>query len=362
MQRTSFFYTLLVLFIFCGNGFSQSKSSLSLKQIYHRQVDGFPNTPRLIKVGASGGSIDFDVEYSASRSLCAETYRFQWKFDQDMSNLSYETSPTFYGFELQTKVLNGDCGEIKPWRNPFVVAVANDQSSSSLLNEQGYDMMGFAKGISGGSGERLFFRDDNWVRLQQARQGFIRNRFYTKRDINSYGRYTWFKFTIVGNSNDGNQNHSFQYEIVYVYEIQDAPEYLNYKTLTLGTPRVNPNASGENGEPAIAVQIPGELARSSGQQFRLQVRFEDSAERPLKGNPGDPYYVDNRGNALSVSPLYFIPPDPYLLDQIQVFMPYRSLASTRRGQTIFLYGELWIDGNVVARSPKVPLQLSRGGN
>lgn len=335
---------------------AQNRSSLSLKQIYHRQLDGFPNPPRMVKTSPSGGSIDFDVSYAASSSLCTETYRFQWKFDEEMSFLAYENTPTYYNFELSTKVLNGNCGQVRPWRNPFVVAAANDQSSSPILDEQGYDMRVMARGISGGSGERLFFRDDDWVRFQEARQGFLRGRFFTKRDNNSYGRYTWFKFTIVGNSNDGNNNHSFQYEIVYVYEIMDAPDYQNVNNLTLGIPQVRTNASDENGDPAIGVRIPGELAGSSGKQFRMQIRFEDSQGQPLKGKAGDPYYTDNRGNALAVSPLYFVPPNSYLLDQIEVYVPYRSLPKTR--QTVYLFGELWIDGAIVARSPKVPVQLS----
>ena len=97
-----------------------------------------------------------------------------------------------------------------------------------------------------------------------------------------------------------------------------------------------------------------------GQQFRIQVRFEDASERPLKGKPGDPYHTDPRGNALSQSSLYYIPPDPYALDRIQVFMPYAALPNLPRGSTLYLFGELWIDGSVVARSPKVP--ISTGGS
>ena len=277
-----------------------------------------------------------------------------------MRFLEYTNSPTFYDFEIRTQRINGSCGEIQPWRNPFVVAVANDVSNSSILAEQGYDEVSMAKGIMGGTGERLFIRDDEWVRFNQARQGFTRGRFYTQKDNNSYGKYSWFKFTIIGNSNHPDSQASFQYEVVYVYDVVGAPQYTNVNTLTLDIPKVEYGGLDANGRSGVWVRVPGELAPESGKQFRVQARFESSTGQVLQGNGIDQNFIDNKGNATAISPLYFVPPGPYDLEQIAIWVPYYALQSRSgpKRRLVYMFTELWVDGKVVARSPKVPLQLN----
>lgn len=349
-------FTLLLLF--CVSMIHAQQSSLSLKQIVHRPLGGFKKTPRLVKVDANGGLIDFDITYNA-RGACTETYRLSWKFDENMRFLRYNDQANYYGFELKTEQLNGNCGSIQPWRNPFVVSVANDISSSPILMEQGYDEVQMAKGIFGGTGERIFFRDDEWVRFNQARQGYMRSRFYTKKDNNSYGKYTWFKFTIVGNSNAQNPDASFQYEVVYVYEINKELEYTNINTLTLGIPILRSGIGGPNSTRGFDIRVPGELAANSGKQFQLFAFFETQDGQQLRGNPGMPQYTDNRGFAISESELFLVPPEPYRLEQVALWMPYSALNLSNRSLTgVYAYVELWIDGKVAARSPKVAI---RGG-
>ena len=352
------FTLLLICFVSFNINLPGQGRNLSLKHVVHRPIEGYTNPARLVKADARGGAIDFDVTY-ANGGLCTETYRVQWKFDQDMSFLKYEENSNYYDFEIRTQVINGNCGKIQPWRNPFVIAVANDVSTSSILMEQGYDEVSMAQGIFGGSSDRLFTRDDEWVRFNQARQGFVRGRFHTKKDLNSYGKYTWFKFTIIGNSNHTDPKASFQYEIVYVYDVNGAPDYVNVNTLTLDIPEVVQNQVDQEGRKGMWVRVPGELAPQSGKQFRLQARFETSTGQELKGNNLDQTYVDNRGYASAVSPLYFIPPGPYRLEQIALWVPYYALQSNARNrqQLIYVFMELWVDGKIAARSPKVPIQV-----
>ncbi len=326
-----------------------------LKQIIHRPIPGFTKTARLVKADTRGGTIDFDVNYLVNGATCTETYRLQWKFDQDMSILAYRDQSVDYGFEVRTQVLNGNCGKIQPWRNPFVVAVANDVSSSSIIDEQGYDEVSIADGIIGGSGARIFFRNDDWVRFNQARQGFLRGRFSTRNDRNSYGKYSWFKFTIVGNSNAQDPKASFQYEIVYTYDIVNPPQYVNYNTLTLERPSINRGIGGPEGRRGINIRVAGELAASSGKEFHLEAHFEDAQGRSLKANPSIPPLSDKGGNAVVKSAPYLVPPNDYRLEQISLWMPFVGLnrSQLQRNQAVYVYVELWIDGEATARSPKV---------
>jgi hypothetical protein len=350
---------ITLFLLFCVSTLSAQSNALSLKQIVHRPLDGFKKVPRVVKVDANGGSIDFDITYGAGGSTCTETYRLTWKFDENMRFLRYTNQPAFYDFEVQTQRINGNCGPIQPWRNPFVVAVANDLSNSPILSEQGYDEVQMAKGLYGGTGDRIFFRDDEWVRFNQARQGFMRGRFFSKKDNNSYGKYTWFKFTIVGNSNLADPTASFQYEVVYVYEIPDAPQYENRNTLTLGIPILRSGIGGPQNTRGFDIRVPGELAANSGEQFQLYAFFETQSGEPLRGNSSLPQYTNLRGFATTESELFLVPPEPYRLEQIALWMPYAALNLSNRSLTgIYTYVELWIDGTVAARSPKVAI---RGG-
>ncbi|HKK77935.1 MAG TPA: hypothetical protein VJ953_22845 [Saprospiraceae bacterium] len=345
-----------LVFLFCVSALIAQPNALSLKQIVHRPLDGFKKAPRVVKVDAGGGTVDFDLTYGVRGSTCTETYRLSWKFDENMRFLRYTDQANFYDFEIQTERINGNCGPIQPWRNPFVVAVANDVSNSAILSEQGYDEVQMAKGLFGGTSERIFFRDDEWVRFNQARQGFIRGRFFTRKDNNSYGKYTWFKFTIVGNSNLDDPKASFQYEIVYVYEIPDAPQYVNRNTLTLGIPILRSGIGGPQNTRGFDIRVPGELAANSGKQFQLIAFFETQDGRPLRGNPGLPMYTNQRGYATTESELFLVPPEPYRLEQVALWMPYAALNLSNRSLTgIYTFVELWIDGKVAARSPKVAI-------
>lgn len=350
------FFTIILCLAFGAIQLTGQANTLALKQIVHRPLDGFKKTARIVKADSKGGAIDFDVTYN-SRGNCTETYRVSWEFDEDMRFLRYNSTPTFYNFELKTETLNGNCGEIQPWRNPFVVLVSNDVSSTPILAEQGYDEVQMAKGIHGGTGERVFFRNDAWVNYNQARQGFIRNRLYTQKDPNSYGKYTWFKITIVGNSNLADPDASFQYELVYVYEKPQPLEYVNENTLTLGIPILRSGIGGPNNTRGFDIRVPGELAANSGKQFQLYTKFETQNGTPLRGNPGLSAYRNQKGDAITTSELFLIPPEPYRLEQVAMWMPYAALNLSNRSLTgIYAYVELWVDGKVAARSPKVAVQ------
>ncbi len=221
--RPSVFLTSLTLcWLFLSSGATAQVYYLQLQNIIHNAKRGYA-APSKFEADARGGSVEFDVVYYKSGERCPEEYRLRWIFDENMEMLPGENGKWHeFGFELHTATIDGNCGEVSPWRNPFVEPSADNGGTSrimSALRSQGVKYR-TVNTLAPTSGRVYFRKDEKYRKSDNMKVGYDKGSFKMRTFDQYAGRYAYFLFKISGGSNkDRNTAEGFSYEVVYLYKI-----------------------------------------------------------------------------------------------------------------------------------------------
>ena len=219
LKMKVFLFTLLFIF----GGLNAQDYYLELQEIIHDSKEGYAE-PLSFRAGDEGGEMEFQIDYRVSGRRCSEIYRFSWSFDQEMRILKGINSESkVYGFDLRAERIEGNCGEIIPWRNPFVEPSAEgDGGVSRIMKSPGYKELSVVYTFKTEmEPKRLYFRQDEKV-LESS--GFVAGHnsgaFIMEQHAKYDGRYTYFSFDVSGTSNSSRyKDTGLKDEIIYLYKI-----------------------------------------------------------------------------------------------------------------------------------------------
>jgi hypothetical protein len=210
---------LLFLFMITSFMVSAQDYYLELQEIIHQSAESYAE-PISFRADANGGEMKFKVVYYNSVGRCPETFRFTWKFDQNIQIIPGENGVAKdILFEMNSERLDGNCGPVNPWRNPTASPNSDNGGWSRIINSEAYSHKKYVATIGTNiDPAHLYFRPEN---SPHRKSGRYTGKFTIRQFDNYDGLYAYLFFDIAGGSNRDNMEHEgLNYEVVYLFQIK----------------------------------------------------------------------------------------------------------------------------------------------
>lgn len=196
-----------------GPGIPCFGQAFYLEQITHGPSVPGLSLPDRVEADANGGFVELTLTLAGN---CRERYRFEWQFDQPLSEIQDGKE---YGLTSRTTRLEGGCNTN---RDPFMNVNGANGSSSALIGGTGLKPVINSLGMKSGW-DRLYVLGHS----KGVRTGSLRSSITTIGRNHLVGGYSFIRIAISAPSNLG-RPQGCEYEVLYILRYaNEAPVHAN---------------------------------------------------------------------------------------------------------------------------------------